>query len=212
MRPGIWLDEKLPSADLTPPVTQFRTPGWLRALIVVGVVAVIIGLIVALGGFRHRTDVLETRRPGTVLQTGPFEIVLHEVTAQRVQDWDEEWEWQIRLRGEIRNVWSEAEAYRMGEHGWMAWRQPATQEIVIPQSVVRAHTNTYRVPPTGDWFATEWVGTAEDDPSAYLQVHMLDLEYTDNSLLGFGTRVWNPASVTYETWVPVIRLPDKSYS
>lgn len=210
MRPGIWLDEQLPSSDWMPPVTQFRTPGWVRALTVVVVLAVIAGVMVVLGGFNHRTDELATRRAGAVLHTGPFEIVLHEVTAQRVQGWDEEWSWQLRLRGMIRNTWSESEAYQTGEHGWMAWRQPAAGEVVIPQSLQHAHTNNYRIPPTGEWFAVEWVGEATEAPSAYLEVHLLDLEYTDNSLLGFGTRVWNPANLTYAVWVPVLQLPDQA--
>lgn len=208
---GQWLDDDIPSAAWAAPVTPFRVPVWVRWVIALLLVALVAGLMVRFNGFGHRQDEVLTRAPGTVLEIGPMEITFDYVISQRVQDYEDKWVWKTTLVGTVRNTWDESVSFRGTEFGWVAVREPISKEIQSPDGMDVSTSALETLPPGGAPVAFELKMDFEKEPHRYMQVHMLDLEYTDNSLLGFGERTWNPADYLYETWVPVTRLPDQPY-
>lgn len=209
MRIGQWLDDRPLTDQWSQPVRPFRLPRWAWVLGILVLLAAIIAAVFGAGGFEARRDLILSRQPGSVLEIGPYEIVVHHAEVQRIQEYDDTWYWEYRVIGSITNTWHESVSFRSGEFGWIAFREPRSGEIVSPNGFRTSSDAVALVPATGAPMAAEWWERMESEPSAYLLVGFLDLEYTDNSLLGFGSRVWNPTDLSYQVWVPVIRLPDQ---
>ncbi|MGJ3508425.1 hypothetical protein [Enemella sp. A6] len=210
MRAGVWLDDHPLDEQWSQPVRPFRLPGWVWLVSIVLVLAAIAGTVFAAGGFEERRDLIDLRKPGAVLEVGPYEIVLDRVEVQHVQDYDDSWHWEYRVIGTITNTWHETVYFETGDHGWIAVRNPRGGEALSVTKVEVDQHGSAWVPPTGTPQSAVWTVEMDTEPTAYLAVGLVDLEYTDNTLIALGERVWNPADRAYLTYVPVIRLPDAS--
>ena len=212
-----------PVAELGLPTSGRR--GWtgpgigVPLLLIVGALLLIVGLVWGLGGFERRKDLLKTTPPGTMIATGPYEFAFSGVTAQRRQDFDKRWYWEVRAVGSGRTTGNESIAPNLDpDYGMFVSRDDTTAQtqsasslmIGTSQSILNnASDFTPGLPATDFQVVFKYTDTYK--PGETLRFIASILEFRDASLTGQGEKEWRNTNYAYQFYLPVNVLPDQTY-
>ena len=139
--PGAWLDEGEVSPEWAPPTgAPGRGSRTRRILAYAGVplvLALVLGLVHATGGFGRRTDLLTPVAPGTPISTGPYELTFTEATARpQPSTGAAAADWEVVVIGSARTTRDEAMApSAFGADSMFALRDPAGDATANPSGV-----------------------------------------------------------------------------
>ncbi|MVA74924.1 hypothetical protein GC722_02610 [Auraticoccus sp. F435] len=220
--PGTWLDQRPLSRDWPEPAPPLRVPRWVRVGVPVLVLALLLGLVAALGGFERRTDRLTVMAPGAELDCHQLVYTFDSATVRRTQGVDGVWEHQLTVSGTVRNPTDEPQAPRYGEFGSLVVRGvpgPLTatiEAVALGSSFEELSVNTRDfVAPGAPALPLEVRFTLPDDyePSDVVLLGAFEMEYTDNYVLGLGggQRSWNKTDDAYAVYLPLTVLPEEPY-
>ncbi|GAA2093964.1 hypothetical protein GCM10009841_04070 [Microlunatus panaciterrae] len=189
--------------------------------VVVGVSVLVLSLVVGLlwgfGAFGRRTDLLKDRAPGTVLETGPFELTFSEATAQRKKDFDDTYYWEVIMVGTGRTTADESIAPEYsGSSGMFVARDPNSSQTQDPESIkigtgesfTGASTFTPGLPPTR--FQVTFKFSADYRPARTIRFGVFILEFGNRTLTGQGEKGWKNSKYAYHLHLPVTVLPEES--
>jgi hypothetical protein len=96
------------------------------------------------GGFKKRTDLLKTIRPGTLITTGPYEFRFTEATAQHKNYFGGAPYWEIVMIGEGRTTGNESiSPSYTANSGMFVSKDDLSQEIAMPDSVRMGETRGF---------------------------------------------------------------------
>lgn len=175
-----------------------RLPGVARAGIVVLVLAVLIGGVWALGGFKARTDYRIVVQPGQMIESGPYEFTFTHATAQQVKGFDDELSWHVVAHGTVRLNGDESMSPRTGGGGMFLAKDPNTVETEVSDSAEigpagsseTASVLTPGLPPVP--YRVEFSFSEYYEPADRIQFGVAKLEYGDAVILQTGEKAWNP--------------------
>lgn len=184
----------------------------------VAVIALVVALVVGLGGFDRRSDRNVEAAPGAELNSQNLVFTLSRATAQHVVSPYVAPYWEIVLLGTVRNPQDEDLAPMPGEYGHFALKDPGSGEVEVWNgSGLTLDGDPLRttVPPGNVTMAMAVPVTFADSyvPGPQILVAVAQMEYTDNVVLGLdgGDRHWNVDS-TVPPWLvalPVTELPER---
>ena len=230
-RDGIWLDGRAPDPtwwpppskatdqdsdpDTSPPDPGSGPPRRRPHPVLIGllVLALVLALIWALGGFGARTDQRIPAEPGQLIVTGPYEFSFTRATAQRINRFGSEVVVEVRAIGTGRTTGDEAISPSTLNPMFIA-RDDVTRELQEADGqrfgpgggFDSGDTFTPGLPPVE--FTVTFEFSENYRPGSTIVFAVSELEYTDTSLLGTGEKVWNNADRTYVLQLPVTKLPD----
>lgn len=211
---GVWADSDPLDEDWPEPKPVRHRPLWLTAGVPVVVLALLVTLVWSFGGFELRRNAVTVQEPGSVVESGPFEFVFTEVTAQPTYDAEG---WTITVIGTGRVLGDEAERPRTGDNGPFVARDPKSREVQVPLSPEVGERPTEEDRAQGTYFTPglpmvpirlEMEFTEAYEPTAELTFIVLNQEYTDNTLTGTGEKTWNNTSSGTIIDLPVTVLPE----
>jgi hypothetical protein len=99
-----------------------------------GILLALVLLVVAIwgfGGFKKRTDLLQTIPPGTPFTTGPYEFRFSAATAQHKKKYDGTLYWEIVMIGEGRTTGSESILPALSDSGMFVSKDDASQQVKL---------------------------------------------------------------------------------
>lgn len=214
-REGSRADSRLgnrPPAPDTPTAARRRWPH--PALTGFVVVALVLTVIWAAGGFAGRKDLRITTEPGQLIATGPYEFAFTRATAQRVERFGSEVIVDVRLIGTGRTTGDRAIAPSSLSPMFVA-RDEATREIQEAESqqigpgagLENGSTFTPGLPPVE--FTVEFEFPASFRPGKTLVFAIAELEFGDRSLLRTGEKSWNNGDRYFFVTLPLEQLPNE---
>lgn len=197
------------------PDEQRRLPGPVRALIVVLAVAVLVGGVWALGGFKVRTDTDERVQPGQTIESGPYEFAFSTATAQKFTDGDGEVSWQVVVLGTARTTGDEAIS---PSNTMFVAKDPETveQPDAGDSEAGTGDTGTHPayltpgLPPVP--FRVEFPFSEHFKPSGRILFAVYRLEEGNALLLDTGEKAWKNTRYVYRYDIPVTVLPEQKDS
>lgn len=209
-----WLDDRELDLHWDPPVTALRfTTRWRVALALLVVVALVAAVVLS-GAFKTRTDLTIRYEPGAVIDATGYQVKLHRAVVQEKQNLEGESVFLVTVHGEIRSQADEPIRPVSGDTliTWFPAQDPASG-VVQELKEIKIGNNLFTgtLQPGGGWqqllLQYEFNGE-EYRPTSRINTAVRDLEFTDNSLLQDGRRVWNLADESYMVNVPVVWGPD----
>lgn len=182
------------------------------------VIALVVALVVGLGGFDRRSDRNVVAAPGDELDSHDLVFTLSRATAQHVTSPYAEPYWELALLGTVRNPQDEDLAPVSGSYGHFALKDPGSGTVEVWTGgglIVDGDPLRTTIPP-GNLSMTLSVPVKFPDsyaPGPTILVAVAQMEYTDNVVLGLdgGERHWNIDS-TAPPWLvtlPVTELPER---
>ncbi|GAB3746029.1 hypothetical protein [Microlunatus parietis] len=210
------LDETPIASEWGPPEDepdeQRRLPGPVRALIVVLVVAVLVGGVWALGGFKVRTDTDERVQPGQTIETGPYELAFSEATAQKHIDDDGTATWYVTVLGTARTTGDEALSPR---NTMFVAKDPETveqpdagdAEIGTGDTGTHPANLTPGLPPVP--YRVMFMFSEHYRPTDKILFAVYRLEEGNALLLDTGEKSWNNTRYVFRYDLPLTVLPEK---
>lgn len=111
------------------PLRRRRPSVWVVLLLVLALAA---GAVVALGGFRRRTDLVTPVPLGARVDTGALVFTFTSATAQREKLYDGTIDWVVTVLGTGRTTQDSTTSPDIGEGGIFGARDPHTLEIQLP--------------------------------------------------------------------------------
>jgi hypothetical protein len=179
------------------------------------VVAVIVALVVGLGGFDRRTDQLRPAIVGAEIDSHNLVFVFTGATLQLTPRFTGSPEWRIEVSGSVRNPNDEALAPILGPTGNLFLHDKVSGRTAEPDSVKLGDTFRRELVPPGNTRTSLVVSfTLPGDyaPQPGIELGVAQMEHTANVVLGLNDseRNWNvdsfaPLSVLT---LPLTRLPD----
>lgn len=200
----MWRDNHAPSGWWLVPAKprRRRVPGWLVGLIVLALLAATVAVVAGLGGFDTRPAVSIQRGPGDSATTGPIEmsfdraeVVVSQFSSTR----------QILVYGSCHNTWDRSFASNRNQFALRDPRQsgPSLEAVLLfgPTALLASTTIEpgARMPCLVQARAS---AAFPAEPSSYLRVAFLDLEFRDLSFLQDQQPRWVTKVPGYEVWVP----------
>ncbi len=173
-------------------MTVTGTPSWVRwlALAAAAVLAVVVGVAAALGGFDQRTDHILVS-PGTEIDAHNLVFTLDHAVAQRQPSG----RWLVIVSGQVRNPHTEALAPVPGDYGNFALRPAANTETAVTRDFTLGGTFLRQdVPPDNRPIGFEAGFTLDGkwELGDTVECAVFDMEYTDPTILGLGSGpYWN---------------------
>lgn len=182
------------------------------------VIALVVALVVGLGGFTQRSDRNVVAAPGEELNSQDLVFTLSQATAQHVTSPYADPYWEIVLLGTVRNPHNEDLAPISGEYGHFALKDPGSGEVEVWNGAglsLDGDLLRTSVPPGNATMSMSVPVKFADAyvPGPEILVAVAQMEYTDNVVLGLdgGQRHWNIDS-TVPPWlvtVPVTELAER---
>jgi hypothetical protein len=176
--------------------------------------ALLVVAIWGFGGFKKRTDVLETTPPGALFTTGPYEFRFTEATAQHWTDYDGTVYWKVTMVGEGRTTGKESigPSY-LPNSGMFVSKDDVTQQIVQPDSVQMGEGDSFnrRHFTPGLPLIPYSVVFKYDDryrPGPTIRFVVWDLVY-DKHFIASDEEGWHNGNNGYQLYLPVRVLPPK---
>lgn len=179
-------------------------------------VAVIISLVVGLGGFAKRTDNLTPVELGTEIDSHNLVFTISAATLQKVANFGGGNEWQVVASGSVRNPNDEALYPILGPTGNFVVHDRASGLTADANSVLVGDSRNRELVPPGNTslpLAVSFTLPEEYVPQEGIELAIAQMEYTDNAVLGLGggQKAWNvdsyaPLSLLQ---VPLTRLADR---
>ncbi len=214
--PAWWPPPASPAGPAAGPPDDEAGPRRRRphpVLIGVVVLALMLALIWALGGFKARTDLRIPAEPGQLIATGPYEFTFTRATAQRIKRFGTDVVVAVRVIGTGRTTGDEAITPSTLNPMFIA-RDEATREFQEADGqrfgpgggFDYGDSFTPGLPPVE--FTVTFEFSENYRPGRTIVFAVSELEYTDTSLLGTGEKVWNNADRTFVMQLPVTQLPD----
>ncbi|HEY3337855.1 MAG TPA: hypothetical protein VGK18_05095 [Propionicimonas sp.] len=178
-------------------------------------VLVVIGLVVGLGGFARRTDMLRPAEPGTEIDSHNLVFTINTATLQAVAPITGDTEWKVQVYGLVRNPGDEALAPILGPNGNFVLHDATSGLIAEAETVTLGASGRRALVPPGNTtlpMTIDFTLPAGYAPQAEVELAVAQMEHTANAVLGLndGELVWNidsyaPASLLR---LPLTRLPD----
>ncbi|MGV8907501.1 MAG: hypothetical protein ACOH1Y_00820 [Propionicimonas sp.] len=179
-------------------------------------VAVIISLVVGLGGFAKRTDNLTPVELGTEIDSHNLVFTISGATLQKVANFGGGNEWSVEASGSVRNPNDEALYPILGPTGNFVVHDRASGLTADANSALVGDSRNRELVPPGNTslpLTISFTLPEEYVPQEGIELAIAQMEYTDNVVLGLGggQKAWNvdsyaPLSLLQ---VPLTRLADK---
>ncbi len=186
-------------------------------------VALVVGLVAALGGFDRRQVRWLTAEPGAEVDAGNLVFTLESATVQFLAKATDQ-PWKVVVSGTVRNPHDRTERPRTGPYGNLAGIDRTTSPAVVaeewtpglgPTSPDTSYNRRQVVPPDNRPMPfTATFRFAEPLSADTFEVGVTPMEFTANAILGLNDeKQWNPDSFALPTsvTVPLTRLPDGDY-
>lgn len=211
---GVWTDTDPLDEDWAEPKPVRHRPLWLAAGVPVVVLALLVTLVWSVGGFEMRRNAVHLQDPGTIVESGPFEFIFTEATAQPAYEEDG---WKVTVIGTGRVTGDTAERPPTGDDGPFVARDPKSREVQVPLTPEVGEPPTPEDRAEGTYFTPglpmvpiklEMEFSEAYEPTAKLTLVVLQQEFTDNTLTGTGEKSWNNANSGTIMDLPVTVLPE----
>ena len=185
--------------------------GRLATAIVAGALVLLVGVVAQLGGFQRRTDLLRTVAPGSVIATGPYEVVMASAT---VQHHASRGEWVVVASGTARTTGTTSIEPSTGDSGFVFARAGAGDEVQASSSIALSDSTAFSsqdsltpgLPPV-PWSVTFRFDTSPGDA---LFLAVFDQEYTTPYLFS-SEKGWRSTRKASTMTLPLEHLPDSEY-
>ncbi|GAA3566718.1 hypothetical protein GCM10022197_23410 [Microlunatus spumicola] len=184
--------------------------GRLVTAVVAGALALVVGVVALLGGFRERTDRLVAVPTGSTIATGPYEVTVARAT---VQHRTSSAQWEVVASGTVRTTGTTSIDPPVGDAGFLYARGEggevqASTRITLGDSTASQTQDTLTpgLPPV-PWAVT-FRFTA--DPGNRVFVAVFDQEYTTPYLFS-DEKSWRSTSDASTMTVALEPLPDADY-
>ncbi len=186
--------------------------GRLVTAVVAAVLAVVVGIVALLGGFRARTDLFRRVAPGSVIAAGPYEVTLATATSQHHTSDDT---WTVVVSGTARTTGTTSIAPGTGDAGFVYARDAAGGKTQATYSVeLGADPTAYPQPdnltpglPPAPWSVTF---RFPSPPGDSVLVAVFDQEYTTPYLFD-DEEGWRPTNQASTMTLPLQPLPDVEF-
>lgn len=186
------------------------------ATVIILSLALVLGGVWALGGFKERTDLGTDRSPGERIETGPYVFTFTNVTAQRKLDLSDKPYWEVVVTGTGQTTGDTSIAPpSSGDAAFFVSRDPGSGQIQRPyyqhigeqlSTAEAATTFTPGLPPVPYQIEFRYDDTYV--PGKTLRFVSFQLKFVDNSLLGDQEKQWRRADHTDQFYLPVTVLPE----
>lgn len=188
-------------------------PGLAKAAIVVLAVAVVIGGIWALGGFKPRTDERTVVQPGQLVKSGPYELAFTDATVQKIKDYDDSIKWTLIVKGTGRTTGDKSISPMTGGNGMFVAKDPLTVETPESDSATIGTGNglesasdfTPGLAPVP--YQVEFTFSERYEPSKDVQFGVSEVEYTNPLVLDNDEKTWNNGRDIFVYRLPLTVLP-----
>ncbi len=188
-------------------------PGVAKAGIVILAIAVVIGGIWALGGFKVRTDERTLVQPGQLVKSGPYEFTFTDATVQKIKDYDDSIKWTLIVKGSGRTTGDESISPMTGGNGMFLAKDPLTVET--PEADSDQIGNGNGLDSASDFtpglapvpYQVEFTFSERYEPSKDVQFAVSEIEYSNAIILDTGEKTWNNGRHTFVYRLPVTVLP-----
>lgn len=186
-----------------------------RGRLVTGVVAaalaLVVGVVALLGGFRERTDRLVAVPTGSTITTGPYEVTVARATVQHRTSTAQ---WEVVASGTTRTTGTTSIDPPVGESGFLYARGSggevqASTRIALGDTSTASQTQDALTPglPPVPWAVTF---RFTSDPGNSVLVVVFDQEFTTPYLFS-DEKSWRSTSDASTMTVPLEPLPDTDY-
>ncbi len=213
------LDEIDVDAGWQPPADDQRVdrrgglPGPAKAGIVLLALAVVVGGIWALGGFKVRTDVRHPVAPGTLVVSGPYEFTFTHATAQKKKEYDDSIKWIVIAEGTGRTTGDESISPMTGGSGMFAAADPNTVEAPDAESDIIGPGESYDGP--SDFtpgiaplrYRVEFNFSEHYKPDKFVKFAVFEIEYSNNHIIDTGEKTWHNTRDAFVYQLPITVLP-----
>jgi hypothetical protein len=198
--------------ETTAPKTPEPVRKTIPAVVVYGcILLVLVLLLVAIwgfGGFKKRSDLLQTMPPGTLFTTGPYEFRFTEATAQHKKKYDGTLYWEIVMIGEGRTTGNEPiSPTALSDNGMFVSKDDASQQVKLPESVRMGRGDGYQqsrftpgLPLTQYSVVFEYQDTYRPGPTIRFAVS--DLVYKQPYLTS-EEKGWRNGTYSHQFYLPV---------
>jgi hypothetical protein len=184
-----------------------------KVAIVVLALAVVIGGVYALGGFKVRTDVRTIVAPGTKIVSGPYEFTFTEATAQKVKEYDDSIKWEVIVRGTGRTTGDVSISPSTGVSNMFIARDPNTVETADPETATIGRGGfdgpskfTPGLPAVP--YQVEFAFSEFYKPSDKIRFAVFELEYSNQHILDTDEKSWNNTIDAFIYDLPLTVLPE----
>lgn len=180
-------------------------------------VALVVGLVVGLGGFARRTDALRPAALAAEIDSHNLVFTITGATLQAVPGLSGATEWKVEVAGSVRNPNEEALAPILGPSGNFVLHDASSGLTAEPETVTLGESSRRHLAPPGNSNTTmpltvDFTLPADYAPRAGIEIAVAPMEHTANTVLGLGDGelVWNLDSSAAMSLVqlPLTRLPD----
>lgn len=178
-------------------------------------VALVIGLVVGLGGLERRTDTLQPVALGAEIDSRNLVFTITGATLQKSALGSDDTEWDVQVLGSVRNPNDEALAPILGPTGNFVLHDRASGRTAEPDSVrIGESFSRTLVPPGNSTLPLTLTFTLPQDyaPQPVIELGVARMEHTANAVLGLNDQdlVWNVDSYAPMSLLelPLTRLPD----
>jgi hypothetical protein len=190
------------------------------SLVYSSILLALVLLVVAIwgfGGFKKRTDILQTTPPGSLFTTGPYEFRFTEATAQHWTDYDGSVYWKVVMIGEGRTTGKEsiAPSY-LPDSGMFGSKDDVTQQVTQPDSVrigegegYDRHHFTPGLPLTP--YSVVFKYDEKYRPGPTIRFVVWDAVYGKH-FIASEEEGWHNGSTAYQLYLPVRVLPPTDLS
>ena len=205
----------VPHQDVgTPPVVESRARRAWPWFLATGVaVALVVGLVWALGGFDYRDDLATTIRPGQRFTNGPYEFSFASATVQKTKNYKDEQQWEVVVIGTGRTTMDESirpanDLFVVKDARSGAYQEETQRQLFgLGESSGTGSLFTPGLAPIRYQLVFEFPVSAFEPESTLILVAW-ELEWRDTSLLKVGDYRWAATHDYYRMDLPLKRLPD----
>ena len=183
---------------------------WLAA-------ALVVTLVVGLGGLARRTDQFMPAMLGKEIDSHNLVFTVTGATLQKVSTFSDEIEWKVEVLGSVRNPNEEALAPILGSTGNFILHDRASGRTAEPDGVQIGESFHRSLVPPGNSrlpLTVTFTLPSQYAPQAGIELGIAQMEYTANVVLGLNSdeRAWNVDSFAPLSLleIPLTRLPDES--
>lgn len=199
--------------DQAPQPQSQRTWPWFVSI--AAVLALVVGLVWAAGGFEYRDDLETEVAAGATFETGPYVFTFTAATIQKTQNYKDEQIWTLVVSGTGRTTADESlspdyrDLFVAKDVPSGAYREAEGQQFGA-ESSGGSSGGSHFTPglPAIPYRVTFEFPVSDFEPGTSILFVTWELEWRDTSLLQVGDFRWAPTSHYSRTELPLRRLAD----